>query len=413
MAEAKPAAGADVRALRERLLGPTYTLFYDEPLHIVRAEGVWMYDADGRAYLDAYNNVPVVGHCHPYVVEQLARQARTLNIHTRYVTKEPLELAQRLLATLPSEIGQVVFTCTGSEANDLAVRVSKAATGGTGFIVTEHAYHGTTETIAGMSPSASARLGSGVFTIRAPFGPGGAAEFGARVQDCIERMQAERIRPAALLVDTIFSSDGIASDPPGFLADAVHRIRAAGGLFITDEVQPGFGRTGSMWGFERHGVVPDIVTMGKPMGNGHPMAAMASRPELLAEFAKTTRYFNTFGGNSVSGAVGLAVLDVIEREKLMNNALTIGEYLKQGLGRLAARYDSVREIRGTGLFLGVSISTGREAARIVNDLVRRGVLIGSTGSRGDVLKIRPPLCLARAGADLLLDTLDQSLGSQD
>jgi 4-aminobutyrate aminotransferase-like enzyme len=410
-----PGADAGLLARRARALGPTYVLFYDEPLHIVRAEGVWMFDAQGRRYLDAYNNVPVVGHCHPYVVDELARQARTLNTHTRYLGEQPLALAEKLLATLPSEIGNVVYACTGSEANDLAVRISKAVTGGTGFIVTDYAYHGTTDVIAGMSPEDGAPLGPGVYAVTSPLGAEGAAEFGGRVRRCIETMRADGVRPAALLVDTIFSSDGIAADPAGFLAAAVAEIHAAGGLFIADEVQPGFGRTGShMWGFQRHGVVPDLVTMGKPMGNGHPISALAGRPALLDAFARQTRYFNTFGGNSVACAVALAVLEVIEKERLVDNARTSGEHLREGLLRLASRYPWVREVRGAGLFVGVELAargtTARhEAARVVNELKRRGVLVGTTARDANVLKIRPPLTIARAEVDLLLDALDQSL----
>ncbi len=418
---------ADLLSRRARALGPTYVLFYDEPLHIVRAEGVWMFDAQGRRYLDAYNNVPVVGHCHPHVVDELARQARTLNTHTRYLGEQPLALAEKLLATFPPVIGNVVYACTGSEANDLAVRISKAVTGGTGSIVTDYAYHGTTDVIAGMSPEDGAPLGPGVYAVAPPLGPEGAAAFGDRVRRCIEAMRADGVRPAALLVDTIFSSDGIAVDPPGFLAAAVAEIRAAGGLFIADEVQPGFGRTGShMWGFQRHGVVPDLVTMGKPMGNGHPISALAARPALLDAFARRTRYFNTFGGNSVACAVALAVLEVIERERLLANARASGEHLREGLMRLASRYPWVREVRGAGLFVGVELAapgpdgpappgtrrTARqEAARVVNDLKRRGVLVGTTAREANVLKIRPPLTIARSEVDLILDALDQSLAA--
>lgn len=414
----REAATAEILSRRARALGPTYALFYDEPLHIVRAQGVWMYDAAGRRYLDAYNNVPVVGHCHPYVVDELARQARILNTHTRYLAEQPLALAERLLATLPSDIGNVVYACTGSEANDLAVRISKAVTGGTGFIVTDYAYHGTTEVIAGMSPEDGAPLGPGVYTVPPPLGPEGAAQFGDAVRRCLESMRAAGIQPAALLVDTIFSSDGVAAGPPGFLAAAAAEIRSAGGLFIADEVQPGFGRTGEhMWGFQRHGVVPDLVTMGKPMGNGHPVSALAARPALLEAFARRTRYFNTFGGNSVSCAVALAVLDVIERERLIANARASGDYVRAGLSRLARRYPSMREVRGAGLFVGVELGASptltaqQEAARIVNDLRHRGVLVGTTGRDSNVLKIRPPLTIARAEVDLLLDALDKSLAS--
>jgi 4-aminobutyrate aminotransferase-like enzyme len=417
---ARDVGDAELLSRRVRALGPTYSLFYDEPLHIVRAKGVWMYDAEGRRYLDAYNNVPVVGHCHPFVVDALARQASILNTHTRYVAEQPLALAERLLATFPGEIGNVVYTCTGSEANDLAVRISKAVTGGTGFIITDFAYHGTTDVIAGMSPEDGTRLGPGVYAVPAPLGPEGTARFGRSVRECIAAMRADNIRPAALLVDTIFSSDGVVADPRGFLAAAVDEIHSAGGLFIADEVQPGFGRTGEhMWGFQRHGVIPDIVTMGKPMGNGHPVSALAARPALLEAFAKRTRYFNTFGGNSVSCAVALAVLDVIEKEQLVTNANASGAYLRAGISRLAPRYPWIREIRGAGLFVGVELSThpttmltGRqEAARIVNDLRRHGVLIGTTGRDSNILKIRPPLTISPAEVDVLLEALEKSLSS--
>ncbi len=231
-------------------------------------------------------------------------------------------------------------------------------------------------------------------------------------------MRSDGVKPAALLVDTVFSSDGVVADPPGFLATAVAEIHAAGGLFIADEVQPGFGRTGDrMWGFQRHGVVPDLVTMGKPMGNGHPVSALAGRPALLESFAKQTRYFNTFGGNSVSCAVALAVLDVIEKEQLVTNAHASGAYLRAGISRLAARHPCIREVRGAGLFVGVELgphpSTGlsgrQEAARIVNDLRHRGVLIGTTGRDSNVLKIRPPLTISTSEVDMLLKALEASL----
>jgi len=397
-------------ARRQRALAPTYRLFYDEPVYVVRADGVWLYDSDGRRYLDAYNNVPVVGHCHPEVVARLAKQAQTLNTHTRYVTDTPIELADRLLATLPAELTSVTFTCTGSESNDLAVRISKAATGGTGFIITEAAYHGTTETLSRMSPVTGTATAPEVYRVEAPIGAQNAAEFGARVRACIERMRDDGIKPAALLVDTIFGSDGVASHPAGFLRAAVEEVHAAGGLFIADEVQPGFGRTGdAMWGFQRHGVTPDLVTMGKPMGNGHPVAALVARPEPMSEFAKHHRYFNTFGGNTVSCEVALAVLDVIQREKLVENARDAGAHLQQGLAALHPRYPAIREVRGAGLFVGVQMESREITTRMVNNLRREGVLIGSAGRNGDVLKIRPPLIITRAEVDLLVETLERVL----
>src|SRR5258705_5301007 len=217
-----------------------------------------------------------------------------------------------MLATMPPELGNVVFACTGSEANDLAVRVSKAVTGGTGFIITDFSYHGVTDVLSGMSPEDGGPLGRGVDAVPARAGRGGPEGFGGHVRACLERMRADGVSLAALLTDTIFSSDGVYADPKGFLAEAVRHVQAAGGLFIADEVQPGFGRLGeTMWGFQRHGVVPDLVTMGKPMGNGHPVAAVAARPEVFARFAKRRHYFNTYGGNSVSRPAALAVQRVI------------------------------------------------------------------------------------------------------
>jgi 4-aminobutyrate aminotransferase-like enzyme len=409
---------AAILARRQRLLAPTYRLFYEQPLQIVRAEGVWMYDEQDRAYLDAYNNVPVVGHCHPYVVEALARQAATLNTHTRYLAEQPLQLAEELLATMPKELGSVIFTCTGSEANDLAVRVSKAVTGGSGFIITDFAYHGVTDVIAGMSPEEGAALGPGVYAVQSPRGADGAAAFGERIRQCIERMHGDGVRLAAFLADTIFSSDGVFAHPPGFLADAVRHVHAAGGLFVADEVQPGFGRLGeAMWGFQRHGVIPDLVTMGKPMGNGHPVAAVAARPGLFEAFSRRAHYFNTYGGNTVSCAVALAVLHVIRSEQLLENARRSGDHLQHGLRTLARRCPVIRDIRGAGLFIGVELGansasglSGRaETTRVVNGMRRLGVLVGATGRNGDVLKIRPPLTFERQHADRLLDALDQTL----
>ncbi|WP_448951389.1 aspartate aminotransferase family protein [Labrys neptuniae] len=404
---------------RRRVLGPAYRLFYAHPVHVVRGEGVWLYGPDGTAYLDAYNNVASVGHCHPHVVAALARQAGTLNTHTRYVTDGILDYAERLVATMPAEIANIMFTCTGSEANDLALRVAKAATRGTGVIVTENAYHGVTDVLAQMSPSlgAGAPIAATVRVVPAPVtGDESGERFALGVKAAIADMAAHGIRPSALLVDTIFSSDGVFVDPPGFLRPAVEAIRAAGGLFIADEVQPGFGRTGAgLWGFARHGVVPDLVTMGKPMGDGHPMAAMAARPEHLEAFGREVRYFNTFGGNPVSCAVGMAVLDVIEQEDLVANAREVGAALKQGLQGLGDR--RIGEVRGAGLFIGADIIDAKGApdaamaAAIVNGLRERQVLISATGLHGHSLKIRPPMVFSHENAELLVERLKATLAS--
>jgi 4-aminobutyrate aminotransferase-like enzyme len=410
---------------RARVLGPAYRLFYETPLHPVRGEGVWLYDADGKRYLDAYNNVASVGHCHPHVVEAIARQAGVLNTHTRYLHEGVLDYAERLLATMPAELAHAMFTCTGSEANDLAMRIARAHTKAEGLIVTRFAYHGVTASIAEASPSLGkfVQLGDAVRTVPAPdsyriaAGDMGRA-FANGVREAIVDLKAQGIRPAALMVDTVFSSDGIFTDPPGFMAEAVDAVREAGGLFIADEVQPGLGRTGdAFWGFQRHGVVPDIVTMGKPLGAGHPLAGLAVRPEVLAAFGRECRYFNTFGGNPVSMAAGMAVLDVIEREGLMANAQRTGSYLRAQIARLAERHALIGDIRGAGLFVGVELVTDRrartpataETARIVNGLRERQVLLSATGEHANTLKIRPPLVFTEANADLLVETLDQVL----
>ena len=414
----RPMDRSALLARRARLLAPSYRLFYEQPLEIVRGEGVWLYDEQGRRYLDVYNNVPVVGHCHPAVVRAICDQARILNTHTRYLTEEPVQLAEELLASFPPELGNVVFTCTGSEANDLAVQVSKVVTGGAGFIITDFAYHGSTDVLAGMSPEEGAPLGAGVYTVPAPRHAGDAAGFAAEVERCIERMRAAGVRPAALLIDTILSSEGVIAEPRGFLQPAVQAVRAAGGLFIADEVQAGFGRLGEgMWGFERHGVVPDLVTMGKPMGNGHPIAALVGRSSLLQEFARRRHYFNTYGGNNVSCAAARAVLGVIREENLIDNAQHTGDELRRALRALAQRWPVIHEVRGAGLFIGVELgahptsgsSAAAEGRRIVNAMRERGVLLGVTGRDGNVLKIRPPLTFGRAHADLLLQELERTL----
>lgn len=413
---------AERLARRTRLLGPAYRLFYDEPFHPVRGEGVWLYDAAGKPWLDAYNNVACVGHCHPHVVQAIARQAATLNTHTRYLHDGILAYAERLLATLPPDLGHVMFTCTGSEANDLAMRIATAHTGGTGLIVTRFAYHGVTSALACASPSLGqyVRVGEHVRLVDAP--AGGDAQTGRRFADgvraAIADLQAQGLKPAALLVDTVFSSDGVFTGPVGFLREAVTAIQEAGGVFIADEVQPGFGRTGeAFWGFMRHGVVPDIVTMGKPMGNGHPVAGLAVKPDVMRAFGNAGRYFNTFGGNPVSMAAASAVLDVLTQENLQHNAHEVGQYLRERLAALRTRHAQVGEVRGAGLFIGLELVTdgdtgapGTElAAKVVNALRQRQVLLSATGPQAHVLKIRPPLVFQREHADWLVTRLDDVL----
>ena len=408
-------------ARRAALLGPAYRLFYEKPLHLVRGDGVWLYDRDGRAYLDTYNNVASVGHCHPRVVAAMAAQAATLATHTRYLHDGILDYAERLLALFPPELSHVMFTCTGSEANDLAFRIARAATGGTGIIVTDNAYHGVTLVTAEASMSLGPAVAPGPTVVPVPapsaenYPEGIATGFAAAVTAACAGMQAQGLKPAALIVDTVFSSDGVLPDPAGFLAPAAAAIRAAGGLFIADEVQPGFGRTGShMWGFARHGLIPDMVSLGKPMGNGYPMAGLVVQPGIIEAFGTKARYFNTFGGNAVAAAVGMAVLDVIRDEGLMQNAATVGAAFATGLRALGQRYETLGETRAAGLFLGVDIVTNGQpdatrAARLVNALRQNGILISATGPLGHILKIRPPLVFSTANTDQFLDRLDTIL----
>jgi 4-aminobutyrate aminotransferase-like enzyme len=298
-----------------------------------------------------------------------------------------------------------MFTCTGSEANDLALRMAKLATAGTGVIVTTNAYHGVTTEVAAISPSLGGQASVAPWVRLVP-APGSGADFAASVRDALADFAAAGVRPAALIVDTIFASDGVLPDAVG-LGEAVDAVRSAGGLFIADEVQPGFGRLGTgMWGFDRHGLEPDLVTVGKPMGNGHPIAAVLARPDLVETFSAHSRYFNTFGGSSVSIAAAQATLDVIREEGLIENAAAVGDYLLNGLRGLG---DRVVDVRGVGLFLGVELDSSDGAVGAINELRDRGVLLSVSGIDSTVLKIRPPLPFNFDDADLLLTELDAVL----
>jgi 4-aminobutyrate aminotransferase-like enzyme len=398
-----PPATRDLVERRIRVLGPAYRLFYEEPVQFVRGSGTKLYTADGTEYLDAYNNVPSVGHAHPRVAAAIAEQAARLTTHTRYLDRNLVDYAEDLVSEFPVALSSVMFTCTGSEANDLALRIAKVATGGTGIVVTENAYHGVSTEIAAISPSLGgvASLAPWVRVVPAP----GDGDFAADVRDALAQFDAAGIRPAALIVDTIFASDGVRPDVPGF-ADAVAVVRAAGGIFIADEVQPGFGRLGTgMWGFARHDLIPDLVTLGKPMGNGHPVAAVVARPELLEAFGQHARYFNTFGGSSVSIAAAQATLDVVREENLVDNARAVGSYLLDQLPTIAG----VEEVRGVGLFIGVRVANEDVALGAVNALKQRRILLGESGKDNDVLKVRPPLVFDREDADRLLEGLEQVL----
>jgi 4-aminobutyrate aminotransferase-like enzyme len=409
---------------RDGLLGPAYRLMYQKPLHFVRGEGVWLYDPDGRRYLDTYNNVVSLGHCHPDVVEAITKQVATLCTNTRYLHETILELADSLLSTVGGDLSHMMLTGSGSEANDLAYRIAQVRTRGVGVIVTETAYHGITDAVSKFSPTLGegVPLGAHVRTVTAPAayrtGPNVAERFARDVEAAIADLKRHGIRPAMLIVDTIFTSDGILSEEPGFLKGAVEAIRKAGGIFVADEVQPGFARTGShMWGFQRHGIDPDIVTLGKPMGNGQPIAGLLTRHDVVEEFGRNSRYFNTFAGNAVSCAAAAAVLKVIKRDRILDNARDVGAYLLEKVEGLRSRHECLGNVRGAGLFVAADIVTDREsqasdrarATKVVNEMRENGVLISACGMDHNILKIRPPLIFTRENVDLFAEVLDKAL----
>ncbi|WNG84918.1 aspartate aminotransferase family protein [Mycobacterium sp. ITM-2016-00316] len=418
----------DSRALNERreaVLAPTYRLFYRQPVALERGAGVWLYDTAGQRYLDAYNNVPVIGHSHPHVQRLVNDQLGVLNTHTRYLTESVVRYSERLLALFPPDLSKVTYTCTGSEAVDLALRTARYETGAQGIICTSHAYHGVTAAAAEISPSLGPHnpIPPHVVLVDAPDfyreEPGEAGEaFVERVRAAIATLNQRGVGLAGMIVDSVLSSDGVQCDPATFLRPAAELVHAAGGLWIADEVQSGFGRLGTgWWGFERHGLQPDLVVLGKPMGNGIPIAAVVGREQVMAKFGRDMRYFNTFGGNPVSIAAATAVLDVIDEDRLIDNARDSGAYLIAGLRALAQRHHTLGDVRGTGLFVAVEIVDDDErktpdaeaAARIVNELRQRRVLISASGVGQNVLKIRPPLPFTAAHADVLLAELDATL----
>jgi 4-aminobutyrate aminotransferase-like enzyme len=407
-AAAPRVATPELARRRHRLLGPALTdLTYEHPVHVVRAEGVWLFDVNGHRLLDAYNNVPVVGHCHPRVTEAVARQTRRLNTHARYLYEPLIDLADRLAASMPPGLGldTVMLVNSGSEANELAWRLAATTTGKGGAIVTEHAYHGFTATVSDLSPEEWPRGYRAATTeIVSPL----------RLEDdmarAIERLEETGRGLAATFLDCGLTSDGIHTPSRDDLAAAVDRTHAAGGLFVADEVQAGHGRSGEhLWTFASYPIAPDLVTLGKPMGNGYPVAAVIARKEIVDRFAAHARVFSTFGGNPVAACAGLAVLDVIEDERLIENARLVGSRLRRELEEL--RVDSsVMEVRGRGLLIGVELSDAATAEHVVNAVRDDGILIGRTGRGGNVLKIRPPLVFRDEHAQMLVRALERALG---
>lgn len=416
---------------RTRLLGPGVRLFYDNPLHLIRGQGTWVWDADGRKYLDCYNNVPHVGHCHPAVIEAITAQASLLNTHTRYLHENILDYVERLVATFGPQITSAIMVCTGSEANDVALRMAQAVTGKTGIIATDHTYHGNTTAVSQLSTTMPPIGGFGGHVRHVPApdsyrplgGVPGAAHaqlFAAEVEKACQSLVDSGHGVSGMIICPFFVNEGFPNLMQGFLDPAIAVIRRHGGLIIADEVQPGFGRIGThFWGHQKAGFAPDIVTMGKPMGNGHPVAAVATSFDIVSAFRKAFRYFNTFGGNPVSCAAAKAVLDVLEAEGLQARAAATGDHLRAGLRKLALKHDAIGDVRGSGLAIGAELVSDRPtrtpdralATRVINAMRENGVLMGANGLDYNVLKIRPPLAFGLAEAEQTLEVLDHVLAS--
>ena len=410
---------------RARLMGPNVPTFYRSPVNIVKGQGVWLWDANGKRYLDCYNNVAHVGHCHPRVVAAIAKQAATLNTHTRYFHDGVLDYIERLTATLGHGISQAIMVCTGSEANDIALRMAHAMTGKTGMIATDNTYHGNTTAVSQLSTrrppiggyAPNIRLVPSPETLRPVGGTvvGQSAAFAAHVTRAIAELEDAGFGFAGMLLCPVFANEGLPTLPPGFLTPTIATIRRAGGVVIADEVQPGFGRVGShFWGHDLMGIAPDIVTVGKPMANGHPAAAVLARPDVMAAFRDAFSYFNTFGGNPVSAAACNAVMDVVEDEGLQQNAETVSAYMLDRLRALS--HPMLADVRATGMFFGVEFVTDAAmtpatdfVANLVEVMVDRGFILNKIGRGGGALKIRPPMPFSVENADQLINALQGAL----
>jgi 4-aminobutyrate aminotransferase-like enzyme len=417
---------ADLLARRERLLGVGIATFYQDPVQIVRGEGVWLHDADGRRYLDLYNNVPCVGHAHPHVVEAMQRQTETLNVHSRYLHEGILDYAERLTALHHDAISTAVFTCSGTEANEVAIMMARAATDGRGLICTDAAYHGNSTEVRKLSRLRSA-ADKEFRSIPVPqlyrAVDGDLAEDALTdayldlLQAEIDGFAADGVPFAGLVLCPILANEGLPDIPSDFMARAADKVHAVGGLFICDEVQAGFARTGRWWGYETSGFEPDIISMGKPMGNGFPLAGVVAPSELVNVFREKTRYFNTFASSPLQAAVGQAVIDVIEQEDLLTRVNEVGAHLREGLRAIQETCEPMADIRGHGLFLGLEWVKDRRSKEpdpegadwVVNRLRQDGFLLGRAGENGNVLKLRPPLVFEQEHADLFLTAFESAV----
>ena len=425
-----PAADGDLLRRRRRVTGGALSpLFYSRPLHIVRGEGPWLFAADGTRYLDAYNNVAVVGHAHPVVTQAVSRQLGVLNTHSRYLHHGIVELAERLLATMPAPLDTCLFTTSGTEANELAWRMATAYTGGNAAIIAEHAYHGSTKWMADLSSNEwpAGYHPDHVATFAAPRHSTGGTDHqtaAERVTAAAARLAGQRDRAALVLADLGFTSEGILDAPAGFIAGLVDGARQAGALFLADEVQSGFGRVGpAFWRFAAAGVTPDFVALGKPMGAGYPIGALITRREIAGSLARDYEYFSTFAATPAAAAASLAVLDVLENERLPERTQAVGDHVRARLRDLAGHDSRLGAVRGTGLIAGIEIIgpptardlAGRRAfARKLLDALRdQRVLAGLTGPDGTVLKVRPPLIWRTGEADLFAAAVAAALSGTD
>lgn len=410
---------------RFQTIGRHSPLFYKEPLHLVSAEGVWLHGADGVTYLDGYNNVPHVGHCNKAVIEAMTRQTGILNINTRYLSEPVVIYAEKLLSLFPSPLERVFFVNSGSEANELAIRIIRQKSGHKGVLISDWSYHGNSYSLAQMSTGLKTAegIGSHVRPIRIPDMTGSSLSETemlerslAEVDAAIKSLQDAGHGVSMFLFDPLFSTEGLVTPPKGYVEGVAQRVRRAGGFVVSDEVQSGFGRSGDvLWGFQLYDLVPDFVTMGKPMGNGHPLGAVVTTAELLETFGAKNEYFNTFAGNPVSSAIGLAVLQEMERLDVQNQAIKNAKGIMSRLNDFVGRYDFIRHGRGRGLFFGLELvnNDGKPDSMKTRALVEmmrlKKVVISKIGRYDNVLKIRPPMVFDGHHAKILLDSMEQSL----
>jgi 4-aminobutyrate aminotransferase-like enzyme len=390
---------------RKRLLGRNLSIAYQHPVNIVRGSMQYLYDEEGREYLDAYNNVAHVGHCHPKVVAAGQQQMALLNTNTRYLSDLIIRYAEKLTATLPDPLSVCFFVNSGSEANELAVRLARAYTKARDTIVLDHAYHGNTTTLIDLSPykhNGPGGEGPPSWVHKAPLPA--SEEDAQHVVDIVQQIQTSGQRLCGFIAESMPSVAGQIVLPDGYLKKVYESVRGAGGVCIADEVQTGYGRIGThFWAFEKYGLVPDVVVLGKPIGNGHPIGAVITTPAIADSFANGMEFFSTFGGNNVSCAIGLKVLEIVQEENLQSHALQLGERLLTGLRDLQRRHEVIADVRGSGFFLGVELR--QEANRVVNQMREHGILLGTEGPRHNVLKIRPPMPFDESDADRLVSTL--------